>query len=146
MLDYKEFCSLLPADKDCINFYIRYNYRSVLACSKCGSHSIHPRNDHPKVLQCKSCKSQVSILSGTLFEKSSTDLNKWLYAIYKYFRSKKKLSATELQSEICVTYKTAWRILNKVKHIRQNEKISLDFLRAIVNITSRYCAESNESL
>lgn len=146
MLNYSEFRSLLPTDKECIAFYIHFNFHSGLKCSKCGDFAIRPRSDYFKVLQCKSCKSQCSIFSDTIFEKTSTDLNKWFYAIYRYYNNKKKISATILKNEIGVTYKTAWRIVEKVRSVRSDKNITIEFLRAVVNISSRYVAESLKSL
>ncbi|NQX84035.1 MAG: hypothetical protein HRS57_02460 [Mycoplasmataceae bacterium] len=59
----------------------------------------------------------VSPTSGTIFHKSSTPLSYWFYAICKYKETDHKYTATDLQKDIGVTYKTAWRMISKIKEL-----------------------------
>ena len=47
---------------------------------------------------------------STIFEKSRTPLQLWFYAIFLFTTSRHGVSAKELQRELGVTYKTAWRM------------------------------------
>lgn len=49
-------------------------------------------------------------LSGTIFEKSTTPLRLWFYALFLMTQTEGKISAKQLQRQLGVTYKTAWRI------------------------------------
>lgn len=44
-------------------------------------------------------------------------LGTWLYAIYLMCTSKKDVSAAQLQRELNVTYKTAWFMCHRVRHV-----------------------------
>jgi len=64
---------------------------------------------------------QIHPLSGTVFEKSSTTLQNWFYAIYLFSASRNGVSAKELQRQLGVTYKTAWRIAYQIRELmKQN--------------------------
>lgn len=55
--------------------------------------------------------------AGTVFEKSSTSLHLWYYAMYLMTSTKCGVSAKHLEREIGVSYKTAWRMLNRIRTV-----------------------------
>ena len=48
-------------------------------------------------------------------ERSRTPLHKWFYAMHLFFTSRNGVAAKELQRQIGVTYKTAWRMAHKIR-------------------------------
>lgn len=64
---------------------------------------------------------QVHPLSGTIFEKSSTPLTLWFYAIYLFSISKNGVSAKELQRQTGITYKAAWRMAHKIRSLMADQ-------------------------
>lgn len=60
---------------------------------------------------------QISPKTGTIFHKSDTDLYKWFFAMYLMMASKNGVSAKELERELEVTYKTAWRIAKELRSL-----------------------------
>ena len=69
-----------------------------------------------QVYQC-SCGYQIAPLAGTIFEKSSTPLQYWFYAIFIMSTTRSGVSAKQLQRELGVTYKTAWRMFQQVRKL-----------------------------
>ena len=53
---------------------------------------------------------------GTIFHKSSTSLHLWFYAMYLMTSTRCGISAKQLEREIGVTYKTAWRMMNLIRN------------------------------
>lgn len=51
-----------------------------------------------------------------MFEGSHVSLMKWFYAIYIFLSHKKGISSTQLAKDIGVTQKTAWFILERIRH------------------------------
>ena len=47
---------------------------------------------------------------GTIFEGSRTPLQLWFYAIFMFTTTRNGVAAKELQRQLGVTYKTAWRM------------------------------------
>ena len=50
-----------------------------------------------------------------LFHKSDTSLKLWFYAIFLFANSKNGVSGKELQRQLGVTYKTAWRMAKQIR-------------------------------
>lgn len=66
---------------------------------------------------CQACGNHIYPLAGTTFEKSSTALRTWLYAVYLMGSTRCGISAKQVQRETGVTYKTAWRIFRQVRKL-----------------------------
>lgn len=99
--------------------------------------------------QCSKCRFQIAPASGTIFHKSDTPLSSWLHAIWIFSNAKSGISAKEMERQLGVTYKCAWRILSQIrKALKQNNKP----LRGIVEMDSayiggrRYGGKNNEQL
>lgn len=65
-------------------------------------------------------------LKGTIFEKSDTSLVKWFYAIFLFSVSKNGVSAKELERQLKVTYKTAWRIGKQIRRLMESDRRKLN--------------------
>ena len=63
----------------------------------------------------KGCGHHIHPLAGTIFEKSSTSLHLWFYAIYVMASTRCGISAKQLEREIGVTYKSAWRMFHLIR-------------------------------
>jgi len=127
-MDVFSFFEKFPTELSVIEYFIKVRYadKREATCSNCGSvgRTSH-RKDTPKKFQCNSCNNSFSVFKDTIFEKSDTDLRKWFYAIHLMLNSKKGISGYQLQREIKVTYKTAWRMLKKIREAMSNEELAL---------------------
>lgn len=57
---------------------------------------------------------------GTPFEKTRTPLQLWFYAIFLFTTTRHGVSAKELERQLGVTYKTAWRMGHEIrKHMAE---------------------------
>jgi transposase len=74
---------------------------------------------------CERCGNHIYPLAGTIFEKSTTSLYLWFYAIYLMSATKCGISAKQIQRETGVTYKTAWRMFKQIRTL-MSEEISLE--------------------
>ncbi len=62
-----------------------------------------------------SCGYQIAPLAGTIFEKTTTPLQYWFYAIFLMATTRSGISAKQLQRQLGVTYKTAWRMFKQIR-------------------------------
>ena len=53
---------------------------------------------------------QIYPLKGTVLQKSRTNLKLWFYAVFLVSKAKNGISAAELQRQLGITYKCAWRM------------------------------------
>ncbi len=127
-----------PTQKSIITHFIKIRYPDGISCPYCNSKDkISLRSDRPKFVNCNACKNTFSVFTGTIFEKTSVDLRLWFYTINSFLNAKKGFSALQLQREIGVTYKTAWRMLNKIRTAMGKEDLK-DRFELIVEVDETY--------
>ncbi|MBC9813916.1 IS1595 family transposase [Crocinitomicaceae bacterium CZZ-1] len=132
-----EFQDKFSTEQSIINYYIQIKYNGNLCCDHCGSDKVYHRKDKLKMYQCETCNNNFSIFKGTIFEKSSTSLRKWFYAIHLFLNSKKGISGCQLQREVGVTYKTAWRMLKQIRTAMASKGMK-DVFSSTVEIDETY--------
>lgn len=64
---------------------------------------------------CLDCKAQFSATTGTIFNDTHLDLEKWFMAVALMVNAKKGLSALQLKRDLHVAYKTAWYLNHRVR-------------------------------
>jgi transposase-like protein len=88
-------------------------------CPKCKQLREFKRYDTAQRRQswtCIACGQHLHPTAGTIFEGSSTSLHLWFYAMYIMASARCGISAKQLERELAVTYKTAWRMLNLIRN------------------------------
>jgi len=118
-----EFMREYPDDASCMErlWRERFSEDGVHArCPKCKMvtpfKAYSTSQKRGKARTCTRCGQHVSILAGTIFEGSSTSLHLWFYAMYLMASTRCGISAKQLERELGVTYKTAWRMMNKIRN------------------------------
>jgi len=115
-----------PTDDACLEFIF-----STLHSKKCSCGGEYHKVSGRKKYQCSKCRFQIAPTAGTIFHKSDTPLSLWFYAILVFSNAKSGISAKQMQSNLEVTYKCAYRIL---KHIREALKQDDKQLRGDVEV------------
>lgn len=95
-------------------------------CPKCNS-AVGHRIEERFIWQCANCRHQIYLTANTVFDNSKLELRKWYFAAFLMVSSKAGISAKELQSQIGVTYKTAWYVHRRLREAMQtaNDKYTL---------------------
>lgn len=94
-------------------------------CPKCACERAFERYETAQQRQswtCTACGHHLHPTAGTIFHKSSTSLQLWFYAMYLMTSTRCGISAKQLERELGVTYKTAWRMA----HLIRNELMTQD--------------------
>lgn len=120
-------------DEKCLDFLFDTLHSRECSCG--GSYSRLKGKENRKKYQCSKCRYQIAPMAGTIFQKSTTPLTLWFHAIFIFSNAKSGISGKELERQLGVTYKTAWRIL---KLIRQSLSQGNYRLRGDVEMDEAY--------
>lgn len=122
----REFFERFPDDATCLRHLMDVRYGLKHACSKCGVESeFYPLTNRP-AYSCGSCGNHVYPGAGTIFQDTRTSLQTWFYCIYLFVVTRHGVSGKEIERQVGCTYKTAWRIANRLrKHISSFQDFSL---------------------
>ena len=117
-----EFCRDFPHDEACLQWLWRQRYSQDgehAFCERCEQERAFHRYTAKQQRQdwtCTACGLHVHPTAGTIFHKSSTSLHLWFYAMYLMTSTRCGISAKQLERELGVTYKTAWRMFNLIRN------------------------------
>jgi transposase-like protein len=125
-----EFFREFPDDATCLEWLWRNRYSgdgSHAECPDCGrTRKFHKVSDRP-AWDCDTCGYHLHPTAGTIFHKSSTSLQLWFYAMHLMTSTRCGISAKQLERELGVTYKTAWRMANLIRNelmVQDDEPLS----------------------
>src|SRR5581483_8684930 len=113
-----EFMREYPDDAACLDRLWRDRFApdgSHAHCPRCERERKFHRTKTRASYTCDTCGLHVHPMKGTIFEKSTTSLHQWFYAMYLMVSTRCGISAKQLEREIGVSYKTAHRIMKKIR-------------------------------
>ena len=110
-----DFDRRFPDEKACWDYLILTRWPLGITCFGCKSKKsdfIRTR----KVFECKRCHRHVSVIAGTIFDKTRLPLRKWFWALFLMSTSKKGVSMLYLQNQLKIkSYRTAWLMGQKIR-------------------------------
>jgi transposase-like protein len=120
-----EFLREFPDDKTCLDWLWRKRYSEDgehAYCFKCSkTRKFHRVKSRPSY-SCDHCGLHIHPTAGTIFNKSATSLHLWFYAMYLMTSTRCAVSAKHLERELGVTYKTAWRMANRIRNVLMDQE------------------------
>jgi len=111
----RQFFQQFPTDEICLEHLFKVRFGQGHTCSKCKKKSNWYRIQAEQAFSCQWCGHHLHPMVGTIFEKSSTPLQLWFFAIFLFTTTRNGVSAKELERQLGVTYKTAWRMGHKIR-------------------------------
>jgi transposase-like protein len=118
-----EFMREFPDDETCLRHVWRERFApngdDRTFCQRCEADRVFRRYETSQKRPCwfcQTCGFRIHPLVGTIFERSSTSLHLWFYAIYLITSTRCGISAKHLERELGVSYKTAWRMFNRIRN------------------------------
>lgn len=101
-------------NEKCLRAIFNNRYGKDFECPKCHAKGSWYLIESRKRFDC-SCGFGLYPLAGTIFHKSETELKDWFYAIYLFASSRNGVAAKEIERQLGVTYKTAWRMAKQIR-------------------------------
>ena len=106
----RQFFKQFPSDEACLEHLFNVRFGQGHVCPKCERAAKWYRLTNEQAYSCQWCGHHIHPMVGSIFEKSRTPLQLWFYAIFLFTTTRHGVSAKELQRQLGVTYKTAWRM------------------------------------
>lgn len=104
-----------PTEEACLDWLRDYLYPDGIFCKNCDAVTTHHRMNTRPSYSCDRCGRHEHPMAGTIFERSRTPLRLWFHAIYLMASTRCGISAKQLERELGVTYKTAWRMFTQIR-------------------------------
>jgi transposase-like protein len=135
-----EFLAEFPDDAACLEHLWRTRHApdgENAHCPKCWQVRPFKRYKTKQQRQswtCTACGHHLHPTAGTIFHRSSTSLRLWFHAMYLMTSTRCGISAKQLERELGVHYKTAWRMFNKIRNDLMAEGEPAPSLRGKVEV------------
>ncbi|MEM8724047.1 MAG: IS1595 family transposase [Pseudomonadota bacterium] len=111
----RQFQDRFPSEEACLEHLMETRYGIVHKCEKCGREGkFHPVTKR-RSYACQNCGHQVFPTADTPFHRTRTPLRDWFYVIFLFCASRNGVAAKEVERQIGVTYKTAWRMCHEIR-------------------------------
>lgn len=117
-----QFRAEYPTESACLDRIFQLRYGN-LVCPKCENDKPFHRVKGRRSYQCPACGFQIYPTKDTVFEKTTTPLTYWFYAIYLQTTTRNGVAAKELERQLSVCYKTALRMAHQIKKLMANKNI-----------------------
>jgi transposase-like protein len=122
-----QFNAEFPSDDSCLEYIKEQRWpNGITQCAKCGVERKHHRVSGRTAYACQVCGNHIYPLAGTVFEKTTTPLKTWFYAMYLMGSTRCGISAKQIQRETGVTYKTAWRMFRQIRSLLSEGDLQLE--------------------
>jgi transposase len=110
-----QFFKSFPDDETCLQHLFEVRFGQGFACPSCERPSRWYRIKAERAYSCQFCGHHLHPTVGTPFAKTRTPLQLWFYAIHLFTTTRHGVSGKELQRQLGVTYKTAWRMADEIR-------------------------------
>lgn len=115
-----DFNAQFPDDRACLDYLFKLRFPNGGKC-ECGKENCFHPIEKRRAYVCQWCGHQLYPTAGTIFHKSSTSLVKWFFAMVLMANSKNGVAAKEIERQVGVTYKTAWRMAHEIRKLMADE-------------------------
>lgn len=115
-LTVREFFKRFPDEETCLEHVMVVRYGLRHTCRACGVvEATFHKLANRKAWACAHCGDNLYPCAGTIFQDTRTPLQVWFYAIYLFVATRHGVSGKELQRQLGVTYKTAYRMGQQIR-------------------------------
>lgn len=136
-----DFQRKFNTEDKCREFLFELRFPQGFVYPKCGcTEFYHIKKRH--TYQCKCCRHQTSVTSGTVMDKTHLKLTYWLWAMFLFANDKRGCSASYLSQTLKLFYKTAWFLLQRLRNAMSNRENKY-LLDGIVELDDTYIGTSD---
>lgn len=116
----REFFARFPTEEACLEHIMAVRFGGTkMDCPACGVETEYHKLRDRRVYACPECLHQIAPTANTILHDTRTPLVSWFYAMYLFCTTRHGVSGKELQRQLGVTYKTAYRIGQQIRVLMQ---------------------------
>ena len=131
-----QFAEQFGTEEKCAEYLKQKRWKDGFICPHC-QHREYYYIQTRKLFECQQCQMQTSLTAGTLFHKTKLPLRTWFWAIYLVAHDKRGKSALSLSVELELNYRTAFRLLRKIRYAMK-ERDEQYMLSGVVEMDDAY--------
>lgn len=142
-IGYTQFQLRFPTEVACRKQLFEMRFPHGYICPVCGCidyYELSTRN----LYQCKGCRHQLSVTSGTVMHRSHLPLLTWFWAMFLVAKDKRGFSATQLSKELDLPYNTAWFLLHRIRFAMSQREDNY-LLSDIVELDDNYFGKPKQN-
>jgi transposase-like protein/predicted RNA-binding Zn-ribbon protein involved in translation (DUF1610 family) len=134
----RDFFARFPTEEACLEHIMAVRFGgTTMFCPSCGVEGQFHKLRDRRVYACGECLFQIAPTAGTVLQDTRTPLVSWFYAMYLFCTTRHGVSGKELQRQLGVTYKCAYRIGMQIRKL--TGEVGMDgLLRGHVEIDETY--------
>jgi transposase-like protein/predicted RNA-binding Zn-ribbon protein involved in translation (DUF1610 family) len=111
----RQFQDRFPTEESCLEHLKLVRFGERHACEKCGKDAKFYRIAARRSYGCEHCGHQIYPTADTPFHKTRTSLRDWFHVMFLFCSTRNGVAAKEVERQIGVTYKTAWRMCHEIR-------------------------------
>ena len=111
----RQFQDRFPTEDSCLDHLFQVRFGTDFACPGCERPAKFSRVKSRRSYQCQWCAHQVYPTAGTPFDRTRTSLRDWFFVMFQFCASRNGVAAKEVERQLGVTYKTAWRMCHEIR-------------------------------
>ena len=104
------------SEEQCEAAIVAWRWPQGFVCPHCGG-TKHAITGQRRLYACHSCRRQVSIKSGTVFENTMLPLTKWFQAMWLITSSKNSISTLAMSRHLGIKWDSAWLMRQKLMSV-----------------------------
>ncbi|MGB7373721.1 IS1595 family transposase [Pontixanthobacter sp.] len=111
----RQFQDRFPTEESCLEHLKLVRFGERHDCERCGKDAKFYRVAKRRSYACEYCGAQVYPTASTPFHRTRTSLRDWFHVMFLFTTSRNGVAAKEVERQIGVTYKTAWRMCHEIR-------------------------------
>lgn len=111
---YRGFVEMFPDDDACLRYIELLRWPDGFFCRACGTVGEPWRATRGRLV-CRSCRHQIRVAAGTIFDKTRTPLTTWFEAAWHLTTAKNGMSAQTLSGTLGTSYRVARTMLHRYR-------------------------------
>ena len=131
---YRQF----PDQQSCIDHLENIRWPVMTLCPFCESARVARKAENDRVgrWNCHECTNSYNVLTGTIFQGTHIELQKWFLAVSIMINAKKSVSSYQLSRDLDLNQATAWRMQQRIRAAMTTDEGAL--LQGIIEVDETY--------